>query len=240
MEIVIAIILVVVLLTCVVLAILFHIGAINCYHPMKKTLENQIKVACVGDSITYGFMTGNRNANNYPTVLNGLLGEGFCVNNFSYTNRTVIKDADFPLVKEKVYKQSLDFNPDIVFILLGSNDSKTNNWNKDKFIADYCEIIDSYLSLEAKSKVYLILPPPVFEVRGKVPYKLRKFVVQNEICPAIKHVAKEKGLEYIDIYSVFDGRRELFVDGVHPNAKGSKLLAESVFEFMRQNDCSEN
>ncbi|MDE6583497.1 MAG: hypothetical protein K2K31_02480 [Clostridia bacterium] len=200
---------------------------------MKKAKDGQIRIACVGDSITYGCMLKNWHKNNYPTVLSDLLGKDYCVNNFGYTNRTVIKTADYPLVKEKLYKQSLDFNPNIVFILLGSNDSKENNWNKDKFISDYNNIIDSYQKLSSSPKIYILTPPPVFEVRKKVLYKLRKDVIENEIYPIVKDLAKTKQIECIDIYKVFENKKELFADGVHPNPKGSKLLAQKVYEALK-------
>ena len=123
----------------------------------------------------------------------------------------------------------------IVVILLGTNDTKENNWDKDKFINDYSEIINSYLVLESAPKVYILTPPPLFEVRGKILYDLRKSIVESEVVPAIKNIAKAKGVDCIDIYKVFDGKRELFADGVHPNVKGSELLAQSVFEKLSNN-----
>lgn len=223
-----------VILACAVVFILFHWGIVSSYHPMKIAKDNQIRVACVGDSITYGCMVRNRRKNNYPAVLSRLLGKNYCVNNYAYTNRTAIKSGDYPLVKEKVYKQSLDFKPNIVLILLGSNDSKENNWNEDQFIADYGEMLDRYLSIESSPKVYLLIPPPVFEVRGKVLYRLRKSVIENEIIPAVKRIAESNGIDCIDLYKVFEGKKELFSDGIHPNAKGSRLLAQSVFEILNK------
>lgn len=231
-EIIIAVAAVLVLAGVIVIS-LFHYGIFIGYHPMKKPKDNAIRVACVGDSITYGFFVRNWKKNNYPAVLGRLLGDAYCVNNFSYTNRAVIKDADYPLVKEKVYKESLDFKPDIVIIMLGANDTKVINWDRDKLKRDYAGIIDSYLSLESKPKVYLLAPLPFFEVRGKVLYDLRKDIVDNELYPITKDLAKAKDLEFIDVYKVFEGRSELFVDGIHPNAKGSKLLAEKVYEALK-------
>ena len=129
----------------IIVFVLFYIGVVNSYHPMKKPRQNQIRVACVGDSITYGCMLRNRGRNNYPAVLNRMLGESYCVNNFGYTDRTAIKSGDLPFTKEKLYKQSLEFNPNIVVFLLGSNDSKAKNWNEEKFINDYKDIIKSYM-----------------------------------------------------------------------------------------------
>ena len=229
MLIAIIVVAVAVILAGIILFVLFYLGLVNGYHPLKKAKEGQIKVACVGDSITYGCMVKNRGKNNYPAVLGRLLGKDYCVNNFGYTNRTAIKDGDFPLVKEKLYKKSLDFNPDIVVFLLGSNDSKANNWNADKFASDYEEILNSFLSLSSSPKVYILVPPPMFEVNGRVLYKLRKSVVDEEICPIVRRIANSKGLECIDLQEVFKGKKELFADGVHPNAEGCKVLAQSVY-----------
>lgn len=213
--------------------LLYYFGMIDFYHPMKKAAENQIKVACVGDSITFGCTVANWRKNNYPAVLGCLLGEKYCVNNFGYTNRTAIKTADYPYVKEKVYRQSLDFEPDIVLLMLGANDTKVNNWDQGKFINDYCELIHSYQSLASSPKVYVLAPTPLFEVKGKVLWQLQKNTAENQTAPAVKQLAVQTGAKYIDMYRVFEGRKELFSDGVHPNAKGSRLFAETVYAVLR-------
>lgn len=222
--------LVVIIILTAILFLVYNFGFFDFYHPMKKAEKNQIKVACVGDSITYGCTVWNWRKNNYPTVLNKLLGEKYCVNNFGYTNRTAIKSADYPYTNEKLYHQSLEFSPDIVVIMLGSNDSKENNWDKDKFVNDYCDIIDSYKVLSTNPDVYILVPPPLFEVNKKVMWQLRKDVMLDEICPAVKQIAKLKDIKYIDMYSVFENKKDLFSDGVHPNSRGSKLFAQTIYE----------
>lgn len=211
---------------------LYKSGFIDFYHPMNKADDSKIKVACVGDSITYGCTVSNWRKNNYPTVLGDLLGENYCVNNFGYTNRTAIKSADYPYTDEKLYKQSLDFDPDIVLLMLGSNDSKKKNWDKDKYMNDLGDIVDSYLALKPGIKVYLLTPPPVFEIGSRVMYRLRKDIIDNEICPAVKEIADKKGIACIDMYSTFKDKKELFSDGVHPNAEGSRILAQKIYEFI--------
>lgn len=201
---------------------------------MNKADDRKIKVACVGDSITYGCTVGNWRKNNYPTVLGNLLGESYCVNNFGYTNRTAIKSADYPYTDKKLYKQSLDFNPDIVLIMLGSNDSKNENWDKEKYIKDLGCIIDSYLALKPDIKVYLLIPLPVFEIGGRVLYRLRKDIIDYQICPAVKEIADKKGIACVDLHSIFKGRKELFSDGVHPNAQGSRILAQKIYEVINE------
>lgn len=206
----------------------FYFGLISSYHRIKKAKEGAVRVACVGDSITYGCMVANRNKNNYPHVLNKLLGDSYCVANFGYTDRTAIKTADKPYVAEKLYRQSLDFRPDIVIILLGSNDSKEINWDREKYIKDYGEIIDSYLRLDSAPKVYMLTPPPVFEKGKKVMWELQKDIIDGEIYPTAIQIAQAKQIPYIDLHEIFKDKKHLFADGVHPNAKGCKLLAQEV------------
>lgn len=219
-------------LTAIVIFLLFYFGLVSSYHPIKKAKEGTVRVACVGDSITYGCMVAHRNKNNYPAVLNDLLGQDYFVGNFGYTDRTAIKTADRPYSSEKIYRQSLDFRPDIVVILLGSNDSKEKNWNKEKYIKDYGEIIDSYLNLDSSPKVYLLVPPPVFEKGKKVLYGLEKNTIDGEVCPAAVELAMAKQIPYLDLHSIFKNKKHLFADGVHPSARGCKLLAEEVYNAL--------
>lgn len=232
LEIIISIVVAVILIA-IIIFFLFYYGIMSSYHPMKKPKKDAIRVACVGDSITYGCMVANHNKNHYPAILNKLLGEDYCVANFGYTDRTAIKTADKPYVSEKLYRQSLDFHPNIVVILLGTNDSKEKNWDKEKYFNDYSEIIDGYLNLDSAPKVYLMIPPPVFEKRGKVLYGLRKDVIDNEICPIVMQIAREKQIPYIDLHEIFKNQPHLFVDGVHPNADGCKLLAQEVYKTIK-------
>lgn len=149
-------------------------GLLGFYHPQKSAREGQIKVACVGDSITYGFGINNREKNNYPAQLGNMLGDDYIVNNYGYSGRCVQSTADRPYVNESLYPESLAFEPDIVVFMLGSNDSKAFNWNKDNFIKDYKALVESYINLSSKPKIYLMAPPPVFEVNGKVNYNIEK------------------------------------------------------------------
>ena len=226
-------IVVTVLFAAMVIFTLFYLGLVNCYHPIKKAKNGEIKVACVGDSITYGCMVANQSKNNYPVILNKLLGQHYCVANFGYSDRTAIKTGNHPYTAEKLYQQSLDFRPDIVVIMLGSNDSKKINWDKEKYVKDYGEIIDSYLNLECSPKVYLMVPPPVFAKGKNVLYGIRKNVIDDEICPAAIKLAQDKQIPYINLHEIFKDKAHLFADGVHPNAKGCKLLAQEVYDAIK-------
>jgi len=206
----------------------YSLGALFTYHPQKEAKDGQIKVACVGDSITYGHNVSNWQFNNYPAQLNNLLGDGYCVNNFGYSNRTAQTTGDYPYTNEKLYQQSLDFDPDIVVIMLGTNDTKSQNWKGAvEFCKEYEKIIDSYINLGAT--VYVLLPVPIY----KPVETLSNDILVKELIPSVKKLADKKGLSTINMYEPFDGKEYLFDDGIHPNAEGAKLFAQTVYEVIK-------
>lgn len=218
-----------------VLLISFHEkGMLTKIHNLKKAKKGQIKVACVGDSITYG--SYHITKRHYPAVLSKLLGNGYCVNNFGFSGRTAMKDGDFPYTKEKIYKKSLAFNPDKVVIMFGTNDSKPYNWKgAERYKGDLLEIINSYKELPTSPEIYLLAPPPTWGLDGNpVKFDIDAEVIANQIRTAVKEMCAECGFNLIDMYSVFEGKPELFQDGVHPNVKGAKLFAEIVYNRIRR------
>lgn len=230
-----AIVLVLALSTTALGVYMYQNGNFRQIHPYIEPSDGQIRVACVGDSITYGYGIKGWKENAYPVVLGKLFGDKYCVNNFGYTGRTVQTDGNKPFTKEKLYRDSLDYQPNIVVLMLGSNDSKPCNWHGiDAFKAAYGKIIDSYLRLESKPKVYIMAPPPVFPSKsGKVLYDLDATLISGDITLAVKQLAEEKGLTLIDMNAVFTGRSDLMSDGAHPTAEGAKLFAETVYEAIK-------
>lgn len=218
----------VLLIAAVVCIFLANKGLLSAYHPQQQAKEGQIKIACVGDSVTYGFGIEGWKRKNYPAQLQTMLGDGFCVNNYGYSGRTAQSTGDRPYINEKLYAQSKAFQPNIVIFMLGSNDSKAYNWDKENFIKEYKTLVESYVNLESKPTVYLMAPPPVFAVGGKVKYDIEQETIANEIVPLTKQMAKEMQLECIDLYAIFDGKENLFSDGCHPNAAGAKIIADTV------------
>ncbi len=125
--------------------------------------DDKIRVACVGDSITYGAGIKDREHNSYPAQLQKLLGDGYEVRNFGVNGRTLLSKGDLPYVKERTYQDALAFKPNIVVIKLGSNDSKPQNWkHADEFEADYKKLVESFRDLPTKPKVYLCTPVPAY------------------------------------------------------------------------------
>ena len=218
------------------LGVLDHYGLLSYRHPLTAAKPDQIRVACVGDSVTYGYGIKNHARNCYPAVLQTLLGDGYCVNNYGYSGRTASDQGDRPYMEEPLFRQSLDFMPDIVVLMLGSNDSKKKNWEEAAFVESYTALLDHYCALSSAPQVFVVLPTPVFETKGgEVKFGIGKDVIAQQIVPLTRAIAQEKGVHIIDMYSVFDGRSDLFSDGCHPNADGAALFASTVFSAITKN-----
>ena len=185
------------------------------------------KLACVGDSITWGFTIVNRGKYSYPAVLQQLLGEGFEVRNFGHNDAAARFDADTPYVSKKAYRDSLAWEPDIVLLMLGTNDTKPWNWNPGIFREDYLRLVESYLALPSHPRVVLVAPIRIFKL---IPVTiLNPDVLEEGVRPAIRDIAAQLHLQFIDLYDLFDSAR-LCRDGVHPQRDGARLLAETLFK----------
>ncbi|NLX80482.1 MAG: sialate O-acetylesterase, partial [Proteiniphilum sp.] len=57
---------------------------------MLSTFAKPIKVACVGNSITFGYLVENREKNAYPYQLQTMLGSEYEVGNFGLSGATLL------------------------------------------------------------------------------------------------------------------------------------------------------
>ncbi|MCP4849657.1 MAG: sialate O-acetylesterase [Verrucomicrobiaceae bacterium] len=190
-----------------------------------SSLAEPIRVACVGDSITFGAGIRDRKAKSYPAQLSGMLGKGYEVKNFGNSGSTMLKKGDKPFWKQREFGAAIAFNPNIVIIKLGTNDTKPQNWKHGSdFATDYKEMIKTFRALKSEPKVFICLPVPVFKTRWGITDK----IVNENVIPATKTVAKETGAELIDLNTPLKGKASLVPDSVHPNAGGAKIIAETI------------
>jgi len=186
-----------------------------------------IRVACIGDSITEGTGLGNPAKDSYPSQLKQMLGEGWDVRNFGKKSATLMKAGSLPYWNTAPFIPSHDFNPDIVIIMLGTNDAKPGNWeNNAPFISDYTALIESYKALDSQPTIYVCYPPPVYAVVAGI----TDARIKNEVIPRITKVVSSNSVLSIDIYNVLKNKSSLFPDNVHPNIEGARQLAEAVYK----------
>jgi lysophospholipase L1-like esterase len=202
------------------------------------------RVACVGDSITVGVgTTGDGNA--YPAVLGRLLGAGWEVKNFGSSGRTLMRA---PGRGHEAYWDTPSFiasrayAPDVVVIMLGTNDAKAPNWRggANAYELDGRALLAAYATSAARAqppRLFLALPPPALLAS----FTISPLVITNAIIPILRRLAAETGAVIIDVNGAFrpsaapyfgagDGRD--IGDGIHPNDAGAALIAKTVAEAL--------
>ena len=191
----------------------------------------QIRVACVGNSITEGHGLSDPATEAYPGVLQRLLGDDYVVQNFGLSGYTMMREGDSPYMNasdpaKRRFQAALASNPDIVTIKLGTNDSKARNWDhfKDDFAPSFNAMVDSFQCLPSHPFIYICLPIPAAGEN----FSIRPEVVDNEICPLLKELAAKRGLPVIDLNTAMRPYLETLDDMIHPNRVGSALIAEEI------------
>lgn len=195
--------------------------SISAFSETREKQTPSLRIACVGDSITYG----GGGTNSYPAQLGRLLEGRATVRNFGVNGATLLKQGNKPYWDQEAYKSALEFKPDMVVIKLGTNDSKPPNWKyKSDFVSNYVELVKSFQRLESKPMIWICYPAPAYSDR----WGISDQVMREEATPMIDEVAELTTVKIIDLYSVLLGKSELFPDGIHPNAAGAKIIAETV------------
>jgi len=185
----------------------------------------RIRVACIGASITFGHGIPDREKNSYPARMQTLLGAGYDVRNYGVSGCTMLRHGDSPYWGQKAYEEALAFNPDIVVIDLGGNDSKPQNWRfKGEFAADTRAMIESLRALPARPRVLVCLPMPAF----KVTWGINDETIVKELTPILRQIAFETSTELIDLHTPFLDKQSWFADTIHPSADGAALMAKII------------
>ena len=193
----------------------------------KAPRKDAVRVACIGNSITFGAGIRNRSRDSYPSVLARMLGDSYWVKNFGVSARTMLNKGDHPYMNEPAYKNALAFNPNIVVIKLGTNDSKSFNWKyKADFMKDAQTMINAFKGLPSQPKIYLCYPSKAYLTGDGI----NDDIISKEIIPMIKKLAKKNNLSVIDLHTAMDGMPELFPDRIHPNEKGAQVMAKAVYQ----------
>lgn len=183
------------------------------------------RVACIGDSITFGAGVKERETNCYPAKLGDMLGDQWEVKNFGVSGATMLKKGNKPYWNQNTYKTALAYLPEVVVIKLGTNDSKPDNWkHKAEYVQDYVDLIKSFQQLESKPTVWICYPVPAYPGR----WGITDQVMKEEVMPLIDEVARKTQVKIINLYSALSNQAELFPDTVHPNAEGAKQIAATV------------
>lgn len=195
----------------------------------KPRAKAPVRVACVGNSVTYGYGIPDRDSLSYPAQLARLLGKGFDVRNFGHSGATLLRKGHRPYMDLPEFRAALDFRPDWVVIHLGLNDTDPQNWpdHADEFTGDYAALVDSFRSVNPEVRVWVCQLTPIFHGHKRFDSSTRDW--HADIRRLMPQVAQRTQSGLIDLYAPLHSRPDLFPDHLHPNAEGAGILAQTVW-----------
>jgi len=208
--------------------IIVVLSGIVVFSIVETTVEGDpIRVACIGDSITQG--------SGYPSKLHELLGSNYTVANFGVSGSTVSSNSKEPYMNQTAFQEAIDYHPDIVIIMLGTNDANPDiAQNETSFETDYSQIIAAFENLEGRQLIWVLKSPPIFAQDSSY----NNTYLEKNLLPKIDRLADQMDLPTVDLYSAFSDHSDYFMDGVHPDSDGATLIANNVYDAITLPDGS--
>jgi acyl-CoA thioesterase I len=188
--------------------------------PLVASKTEQIRVACVGDSLTRG--------TEYTLFLWDHLGSGYIISDFGVGGTTVSTVSEKPYRNQTAFELAQNFRPNIVIIMLGTNDAGLNEAT-DAFKADYTALIGTFQTLPSKPTVFVVQPPPI--ANSTI---LSNSRLAGTLKPAIAAIAEHTGAILVDAYTPMLNHESLYTDGVHFNADGARIVADTIYASLSQ------
>ena len=207
--------------------------------------DEKTRVACIGDSITYGLGLPDRANESYPVQLQKLLDEKFPgqyeVRNFGNSGRGIYLDSmrgnekrGFRYMAE--HKAALDWKPDIVICNLGINDNGeyikeyTGGRTRGQFEGDYLALLGDYRTANPQAKFASLTKLSPLAEGQKFYRSPEPFLMQANL----EAVAKKMNATGIDMQEPLREKMdEIFArDKIHPNAEGVRIIAETTFKAL--------
>jgi len=128
--------------------------------------------------------------------------------------------------------------PDLILLQLGTNDARPlleGRLRPEDFERNIRAIVRRFREFRDRAG-----RPPRILIASAPPFHDADAAAKNEILvkvvnPALRRLAGEEGLTFVDNHAILDGRPDLYdPDGVHPNPRGEKRLARHWFHWIRE------
>ncbi len=218
-----------------------HLLRIN-LKPGDGPLPAPVRVACLGDSITFGTGVSPRDKFSYPAQLGALLGDAYDVRNFGVGSTTLLVAGDKPYRRQPEFQMALKFNPDFVLVMLGVNDTCSvprGNWEKsDAFVADARALLQTLH--QPGRRVIVSLPPAILPATPGLKAERRADLEAR--APRLEQIrgwwreaARAEEAEVLDLSDTLNPDPRLVVDGVHPTGAGYERIVRRYYERIAKN-----
>jgi lysophospholipase L1-like esterase len=202
------------------------------YFITKNTSSEKTRIACVGDSLTA--------ASGYPYYLWMQMGlENSSIRNFGHGSTTISLNTETPYMETDEFQKAIDFQPNIVIIMLGTNDAQPNlELNNVTLTEDYVKLIKAFQDLPSTPEVWVVLPPPIYSNQTNV---IDAQYFNHTVIPCISQAANQTDSVIIDVYSALLGHPECYKkDGVHITETGAEIIANTIYKALTGNNPKES
>lgn len=222
---------------------------------MVQAASRRIKVACIGDSITFGFLLAHPEQESFPGQLQRMLGDGYEVRNFGVPGLGVYLHLPWKSQKNgkrawslsPKYAEAMAWKPDIVISNLGAND--LDEYPKEflpgadcipaltrgTFRRQYADVLNAFKSGGSSPRILMWTRLCAMKGARAEKYGLTMAVMAEDL----ERVAAEVGAEGLDIYSVTkdSAANEEWPDMTHPPVSGHQAIAEAILKVLRRPSC---
>lgn len=219
----------------------------SCIQPSADASANKptVKVACVGDSITFGTNSRDPARDSYPRYLQELLGSAYSVEKYGAPSHSLIETDTPSFLLHSYFSESVSAKPDVVIVMLGTNDCRTQKWEdsayKDwtdparsqSFLDSGEKLISAYRAANPQVQIFLATPPVVPQDAWLGTDWTERIIRYGK--PLIERLAKEQGCTLIDVFAFSEQHPELFAggDGLHPQNEQYAILAEGIYAMIK-------
>ncbi len=214
----------------------------------------QYTIVCFGDSTTAPREVNGENLTVYADILREELPK------FGITGSILNKGVGGSTTKDAMNRfkaDVLDQNPNLVIIQFGCNDSAVDVWKDPPAAEPRISLSEYILNLQTmiralKSRgcrVILMTPEPrrwnpeTVKLYGKSPYDpsdpMGFNLLFTDYVQAVRDLAKKENVALVDMYNIYIalGNKidDFFLDGMHPNNEGHRLVAEGLMKTIISN-----
>lgn len=200
----------------------------------KVVGTGSIRISCIGDSITYGYGVKKEREYAWPSLLVKELGNDYKTYNYGITRRTLLKEGEYPFDEEPLAKEFWKRKEDIIIMMLGTNDTKGINWNKELFEKEYLEMVQRLKNKKGNPEVYVVIPPYIFETEI-TEERPNNEILTKEVIPIIEDVGEKENVTVINTYEITKSHPEWFPDALHPNKEGNEAIAKEIAKGVKRN-----
>lgn len=193
--------------------------------------KTPLRIACCGDSITFGTCAAETTVNGYkyakenffyPNQMQKLYGTDAVVGNFGYPG-SYVGTSHNKYLESCVYASLAEFEPDVIVLALGTNNASLMPTHKDAFIKNYRIMLEDMHERFPDAKIIMTTALYRWDKTE------RTEMVDQHIIPAQKQLASE--YSYVTLYDTNTeykpyGTTEYYKDKLHPNNAGYVKLAE--------------